>query len=156
MVSDRRLDFLHKLGTRLMRKNQVVCIEDLNVSGMVKNRKLSRAIADAGWRTFRMLLEYKAELYGRALRVVSCWEPTSQRCSTCGDRGSRKNLSVRRWKCSVCGTEHDRDVNATKNILATGLADEVKHLWSRRKTGSPALGNEAGTHLNREVQRCAA
>ena len=140
-VAARRLDLLHKLSTRLIRENQAVCIEDLNVSGMVKNRKLSRAIADAGWRPFRILLEYKADLYGRALKVGSR-EPTSQVCSACGRRDGKKPLSVRAWTCPARGAEHDRDVNAAKNILAAGLAARLNGRGARSKTSLLAAGCE--------------
>ena len=119
-VSDKRLDFLHELGTRLIRENQGVSIENLHVAGMVKNRKLSKAVADAGWRTFRTLLEYKAELYGRVLHVVSRWQPTSQVRSVCGRRAGKKPLSVRAWTCPACGTEHGRDVNAAETSSPPG------------------------------------
>ncbi|MXW12420.1 MAG: IS200/IS605 family element transposase accessory protein TnpB [Synechococcus sp. SB0668_bin_13] len=147
-IADRRLDVLHKLSTRLIRENQTVVVEDLNVSGLSKNRKMARSIADAGWRLLRGLLEYKAELHGRALRVISRWEPTSQRCSACGDRGCKKELAVRSWTCPACGTEHDRDVNAAKNILAAGLAARLNGRGAESKTGVPA---SASTRLDREV-----
>ena len=111
-VGAKRLDFLHKLSTQLVGENQTVVLEDLNVSGMLKNRRLAKSISDAGWRMFRTLLEYKAERYGRQLRVISRWEPTSQRCSACGHQDGKKPLSVRTWTCSACGSEHDRDINA--------------------------------------------
>jgi putative transposase len=85
---------------------------------MVKNRKLARAISDAGWRQFRTLLESKAIRYGRDFQVISRWEPTSQRCSCCGQIGGKKPLNVRTWTCLYCGAEHDRDVNAAINIKA--------------------------------------
>ena len=150
-IADRRLDFLHKLGTPLIRENQAVVVEDLNVSGLNKNRKLARSIADAGWRLLRGLLEYKATLYGRAVRVISPWEPTSQRCSACGDRGCKKELAVRSWTCPTCGTEHDRDVNAAKNILAAGLTERLSGRGAESRTGLPASGKEAATRLDREV-----
>ena len=155
-IADRRLDVLHKLSTGFIRENQTVVIEDLNVSGLVKNRKISRAIADAGWRMLRMLLEYKARRYSRELKTISRWEPTSQVCSTCGHRDGKKPLNVRTWTCSACGAEHDRDINAAKNILAAGLAERFNGRGAEGKTGSPALGREASTHLNQELQRCTA
>lgn len=115
-------DFLHKLSTRLTRENQTIVLEDLNVSGMVKNRKLSRAISDLGWRTFRTMLEYKCNKYGREFQVIDRWEPTSQKCSHCGFRGGKKELDVREWVCLNCGTLHDRDLNAALNILSAGNA----------------------------------
>ncbi len=82
---------------------------------MVKNRKLSRAISDLGWRTFRTMLEYKANKYGREFQVINRWEPTSQKCSHCGFNGGKKELGIREWVCLNCGAWHDRDVNAALN-----------------------------------------
>jgi putative transposase len=121
-IKDIREDFLHKLSTRLTRENQTVILEDLNVSGMIKNRHLSRAISDLGWRTFRTMLEYKASKYGREFQVINRWEPTSQKCSNCGFNGGKKELDIREWICVNCGTWHDRDVNAAINILSAGNA----------------------------------
>lgn len=121
-IKDIREDFLHKLSTRLIRENQTIILEDLNVSGMIKNRKLSRAISDLGWRSFRTMVEYKSSKYGREFQVINRWEPTSQKCSHCGFNGGKKELSVREWICLNCGTFHDRDVNAALNILSAGNA----------------------------------
>ena len=93
---------------------------------MVKNRKLSRAISDLGWRTFRTFLEGKAEKYGRDFRVISRWEPTSQICSNCGFKGGKLDLQVREWECLNCGAKHDRDENAAINILVAGGQSETK------------------------------
>ncbi|GAA2782843.1 RNA-guided endonuclease TnpB family protein [Kitasatospora paracochleata] len=120
-IADRRRDFLHKLTTRLVRENQVVVIEDLTVRNMLKNRKLSRAIADASWTEMRSMLEYKADWYGREVITVDRWFPSSKLCSACGTLRSMMPLNVREWTCD-CGTTHDRDVNAARNILAAGLA----------------------------------
>ena len=120
-IADRRRDFLHKLTTRLVRENQTIVIEDLTVRNMLKNRKLSRAISDASWTEMRSMLEYKADWYGRDLVVVDRWFPSSKLCSACGTLQGRMPLNVREWTCD-CGTTHDRDVNAAKNILAAGLA----------------------------------
>jgi putative transposase len=116
-IKDVRTDFLHKLSTRIVNENQVIALENLNVSGMVKNRKLSRAISDLGWRSFRTMLEAKSAMYGRDLRVIDRWEPTSQKCSCCGERGGKKELKIREWECLFCGAIHDRDINASKNII---------------------------------------
>ncbi len=124
-LKDTRDDFLHKLSTEIIRENQTIILEDLNVSGMVKNRKLSRSISDLGWRTFRTLLEGKAEKYGRDFRVISRWEATSQTCSCCGFRGGKLDLSIREWECLNCGSLHDRDVNAAINILVAGGQSET-------------------------------
>ena len=150
-VSDRRQDFLHKLSTSIVRENQVIVLEDLNVSGMVKNKKLARSIADAGWRMFRTLLEFKAEEHGRDLVVIDRWEPTSQLCSSCGHRDSKKPLSIRQWQCPKCGAVHDRDINAAKNILAAGLVERLNGRGATCKTASAAAGREASTHLNQEA-----
>ncbi|NEQ77739.1 MAG: IS200/IS605 family element transposase accessory protein TnpB [Okeania sp. SIO2C9] len=124
-LKDTRIDFLHKLSTEIISENQVIVLEDLNVSGMVKNRKLSRAISDLGWRQFRTLLEGKSEKYGRDFRVISRWEPTSQVCSCCGFKGGKLDLQVREWECFNCGAKHDRDENAAINILVAGGQSET-------------------------------
>ena len=120
-VGDRRRDHLHKLSTRLVRENQAIVIEDLNVRGMVRNRSLARAISDAGWSELVRQLEYKCGWYGRTLVKVDRWFPSTKTCSACGLVRESLDLSVRRWRCE-CGAEHDRDHNAAKNILAAGLA----------------------------------
>lgn len=120
-IADRRRDHLHKLTTRLVRENQTIVIEDLTVRNMVKNHSLARAISDAAWRQFRSMLEYKADWYGRHLVAVDRWFPSSKLCSTCGALAAKMPLSVREWTCP-CGTTHDRDVNAARNILAEGLS----------------------------------
>ncbi len=96
-------------------------IEDLTVRNMVKNHSLARAISDAAWRQFRTMLEYKADWHGRNLVVVDRWFPSSKLCSACGALAQRMPLNVRSWTCR-CGTTHDRDVNAARNILAEGLS----------------------------------
>ncbi|GAB2695218.1 RNA-guided endonuclease TnpB family protein [Kitasatospora kifunensis] len=120
-IADRRRDFLHKLTTRLVRENQTIVIEDLTVRNMLKNRSLARAVSDASWSEMRSMLEYKADWYGRELVVVDRWFPSSKLCSACGTLRSEMPLNVREWTCH-CGTTHDRDVNAARNILAAGLA----------------------------------
>jgi putative transposase len=121
-VRDARRDFLHRVSTRLVRGNDVIVIEDLNVSGMVRNRHLARVIADCGWGELRRQLEYKSERYGRRLVVIDRWYPSSKTCSACGHRLAELSLSTRTWRCPCCGARHDRDVNAAKNILAAGQA----------------------------------
>ncbi|HAJ63325.1 MAG TPA: transposase, partial [Cyanobacteria bacterium UBA8543] len=120
-IADTRKDFLHKLSTKVVSENQTIVLEDLNVSGMVKNRKLARAISQQGWREFRVLVEAKAEKYGRKFVVISRWEPTSQTCSDCGFKWGKIDLSVRSVLCINCGTEHDRDENASINIEKVGI-----------------------------------
>ncbi|MEC4894035.1 MAG: transposase [Oscillatoria sp. PMC 1051.18] len=120
-IADTRQDFLHKLSTKIVIKNQVIVLEDLNVSGMVKNRNLARAISQQGWREFRTLIEAKSEKFGRDFRVISRWEPTSQKCSECGFKWGKIDLSVRSILCLGCNIEHDRDDNASKNIEMVGM-----------------------------------
>jgi putative transposase len=115
-VKDARTDFLHKLTTRLVRENQALAVEDLNVAGMVKNRKLSRAISDAGWSKFKTMLAAKCDKYGRDLTIVDRWYPSSQICSCCGKSGGKKELDIREWECLFCNTIHDRDLNASINL----------------------------------------
>ena len=148
-VGAKRLDFLHKLSTQFIRENQTVVLEDLNVSGMLKNRRLAKSISDAGWRMFRTLLEYKAERYGREVRVIYRWEPTSQRCSECGHTDGKKPLSVRTWTCPVCGSAHDRDSNAAKNTLAATQAERLNACGVKSKSSLLVCDPEAGTRLDR-------
>ena len=120
-IADRRRDHLHKLTTRLVRENQTIVIERLTVNGMRRNRRLAKAISDASWATLRGQLEYKSAWYGRELIIMDRWYPSSKTCSNCGDINPVLTLAVRVWTCS-CGTHHDRDVNAAKNLLAAGRA----------------------------------
>ncbi|GLW21911.1 transposase [Microbispora amethystogenes] len=136
-VRDARTDFLHKTSTRLVREHELIVIEDLNVRGMVRNRSLARAISDAGWGEFRRQLEYKSVRYGRQLIVIDRWYPSSKTCSVCGHLLTALSLSTRHWTCPGCGTRHDRDVNAAKNILVAGRAvsacgADVSHSGSSR------------------------
>ncbi|MGW1755839.1 RNA-guided endonuclease InsQ/TnpB family protein [Streptomyces mirabilis] len=141
-ITDRRRDGLHKLTTRLVRENQTLVIEDLAVRNMVRNRKLARAISDAAWAEFRSLLEYKAAWYGRDVVVVDRFFPSSKLCSHCGALQDRMPLHVRTWTCD-CGTVHDRDVNAAKNLLAAGLAVSVCGAGVRPQRRTP--GGQSAT-----------
>jgi putative transposase len=144
-VTDTRKDFLHKLSTKIVSENQAIVLEDLNVSGMVKNRKLSRAISLQGWREFRTLCEGKSEKLNRDFHVISRWEPTSQVCSECGYKWGKLDLKIRSVQCLYCGTEHDRDENAAKNINKVGIGHchDSKRTQRQSKTTSVALVNEA-------------
>jgi putative transposase len=117
-----RADFLHKISTGLVRDHDLICLEDLAVKNMVRNRRVSKAISDCGWGTIRAMLEYKAARYGRRVIVIDRWFPSSKTCSACGHLLAELSLDVRHWTCPSCGTRHDRDINAAKNILAAGLA----------------------------------
>lgn len=121
-IADRRKDSLHKLSTRLVRENQVIAVEDLNVAGMVHNRSLARVISDAGWRQLLTMLAYKCEWYGRDFVKIDRFFPSSKTCHSCGAVVESLPLSIREWKCEACGASHDRDVNAAKNVLAAGHA----------------------------------
>ena len=121
-IADSRRDFLHKLSTRLINENQVIAVESLSVSNMQKNRCLSKSIADASWSEFLRQLEYKTKWYGRELVGIDKWYPSSKRCSDCGYTMPKMPLNVRQWTCPECGSIHDRDVNAARNVLAAGLA----------------------------------
>src|SRR6266487_4428661 len=120
-IADRRRDFLHQLSTRLIRENQTICVESLQVKNMVKNHSLAKAISDVGWSEFVSQLEYKAAWYGRNLVKIDKWYPSSKRCFDCGHLLDSLTLDVRVWTCPECGVVHDRDVNAAKNIHAVGL-----------------------------------
>jgi putative transposase len=120
-VADTRSDFLHKLSTKIVTENQVIVLEDLNVSGMVKNRRLARAINRQGWYQFRVFCSAKSDKFSREFRVISRWEPTSQVCSECGYKWGKLDLSIRSVVCLNCSTQHDRDENAAKNIKKVGI-----------------------------------
>jgi putative transposase len=131
-ITDTRQDFLHKLSSKIVNENQVIILEDLNVSGLVKNRKLSRAISQQGWREFRTLCEAKSEKFGREFKVISRWEPTSQVCSDCGFKWGKIDLSIRSVLCLNCSTEQDRDENAAKNIEKVGIGNCHDSKWTLR------------------------
>lgn len=120
-IASIRSDFIHKLSTKLCRENQAVVLEDLSVAGMVRNRKLSRAISDLGWGEFRRQLVYKSLIYGTELLFVDRWFPSSKTCSNCGKIKDSLSLSQRTFRCE-CGLQIDRDLNAAKNIFTAGLA----------------------------------
>jgi IS605 OrfB family transposase len=123
-VTDARRDFHHQLSTRLIRDNQVVYLENLNVAALGRS-KLAKSLHDVGWGQFTAMLAYKADLYGRTVVRIDRWCPSSQQCSACGAKTGPKGqagLKVRAWTCSVCAAAHDRDVNAAGNILAAGRA----------------------------------
>jgi len=121
-IANQRKDMLHKVSTQLINKNQVIVIEDLKVSNMIKNHKLAKSIADVSWSDFRRMLEYKAKWYGREIIVAPSNYASSQLCSNCGNKSSQtKDLSCRTYICPVCGMIMDRDINASKNLLKLAM-----------------------------------
>jgi putative transposase len=145
-VRETRLDHAHKTALRLVRDNQAVYAEDLAVNGLMRTR-LARSVADAGWSQLLRCVEEKAARYGRTFARVGRFEPTSQVCSACGVKDGPKPLSVRAWTCAACGTAHDRDVNAAKNILAAGRAERLNACGGDVRPGHVlAVTGEAGTH----------
>lgn len=120
-IQDSRTDYLHKISTKLVNENQVICIEDLAVKNMIKNKHLSRSIADAGWGTLVRFLKYKSDWYGRQLIQINRFFPSSKQCCQCKTIYQELKLSDRLWRCVSCNTEHDRDVTAAKNIEEEGL-----------------------------------
>ena len=121
-IADQRRDFQHQLSSRLVRENQALAVESLNVHGMVKNHSLARAIGDAGWGTFLGMLAYKCREAGKTLLKIGVFEPSSKTCSVCGYKKQDLMLKDRDWTCPDCGTTHDRDLNAAINIKKLALA----------------------------------
>lgn len=175
-ISDIRKDFQEKLSTRIIRENQTIVIEDLAIASMLRapkpkkdlyaqrwlpngrasKRALSRAISDASWGKFRLMLEHKAERYGRTIIAVNP-AYTSQTCSHCGCVSKENRKSQSEFKCLECGHHENADVNAAKNILAAGLAESLNGRGALHKTTvAVAAGCEASTHLNWDAQQCAA
>ncbi|MGX7700721.1 IS200/IS605 family element RNA-guided endonuclease TnpB [Enterococcus mundtii] len=120
-VMNQRNDFLNKLSTEIIKNHDMICIEDLNTKGMLRNHKLAKSISDVSWSSFVTRLQYKADWYGRNIIEVDKWFPSSQLCSACGHQDGKKTLEIREWACPVCHAHHDRDINASINILTEGL-----------------------------------
>lgn len=137
-LSNKRNNYLHQLTTKLVKENSIICIEDLNVKGMLKNHKLAKSIADCSFSMIRKMLEYKCQWYNRKLVVIDRWSPTSKKCNCCGHIMKDWNLGIREWDCPNCGTHHDRDINAAKNIL-----DESMKILDTVETTDSACGGDS-------------
>ena len=140
-IRNLRNDFLHKLSTKLINENQVIYLEDLNVKGMVKNKKLSKSISDVSWSEFVRMLKYKAEWYGREIIQIDQFFPSSKTCHSCGNKNDMLTLKDREWICIGCGTHHDRDINAALNILSEGK--NVRKKLNRRDDGNSSVNKSS-------------
>jgi putative transposase len=149
-VRETRLDYAHKAALTLVRDNQAVYAENLAVSGLARTR-LAKCVHDAGWSILLRLIEQKAERHARYFARIGRFEPTSQLCSACGVKDGPKPLAVRHWMCGACGTVHDRDVNAARNILAAGQADRLN-----ASRGSVRPGSGLAAAVERGTRRSAA
>ncbi len=147
-INDRRRDYQHKLSTRIVHENQVICVESLAVKNMVKNHCLAKAISDVGWDEFVRQLEYKSQWYGRTLVKIDRWYPSSKTCYDCKHVVEDLPLDVREWVCPKCGVWHDRDINASRNILAEGLSVSacgggVRPARAKARAGNPQRNRKA-------------
>jgi putative transposase len=136
-IADSRRDFLHQISSKLINENQVICLEDLNIKGMLRNRHLSKAVADCGLFELRRQLTYKAKWYSRDVITVDKWAPTSKTCSECGAYQAQMPLKIREWLCPDCNTDHDRDINAAKNILMFATAGSAGSYKARGAVKAP-------------------
>ena len=163
-IANSRSDYIHKTTNEITNQYDVICMEDLNVKGMIKNRKLSKHIADVSWGELRRQLEYKCERKGKTLIKVDRWLPSSQTCSNCLSPTGKKPLNVRKFTCPVCGTMHDRDINAAKNIEYFGLltfltlghdhnlsAGTVDYTRGEPSSGDGALASSSYGSVKREA-----
>jgi putative transposase len=123
-IKNQREDYLHKASTQIIRSFDTICLEDLNIRGMMQNEKLALAIGEVGWHKFKTMLEYKAEWYGKNILYIGRFQPSSKLCNTCGTIFKELSLKDRSWTCQSCGTHHDRDENAAKNIKCFGLRNK--------------------------------
>lgn len=123
-VANQREDFLNKVSTIIVKNHDVICVEDLNTKGMLRNHKLAKSISDVSWSKFVAKLQYKADWYGKRVVKIDRWFASSQICSSCGVNSGKKTLDIRYWECE-CGAKHDRDINASINIKNEGLRQVV-------------------------------
>lgn len=138
-ITNQRKDYLHKVSSELVRENQTIAMETLNVSGMMKNHKLAQSISDVSWSMFTSMLEYKAEWNGVNIIKIGRFEPSSKTCSCCGNINKELTLKDREWTCSKCNTQHDRDVNAANNIKTFALRNYVSGTDTKNQNELPTL-----------------
>jgi putative transposase len=142
-ITNSRNYFLHNISTALVNTFDLIVLEDLNVSGMLKNHKLAKSIADASWSTFVCMLEYKCKWYGKMILKIDRFYPSSKTCSNCGHKEDKMPLSIREWTCPSCGSHHDRDLNASINILKEGW----RNLTSQELTSAEYVDYGRGAEL---------
>jgi len=145
-ITNQKYDFLQKLSTKLIRENQTICLEDLNITDMLKNHKLAKAISNVSWYEFKRQLTYKSEWYGRNLLFIGQFKPSSKICSVCGEINKNLKLQHREWTCAKCNTFHDRDINAAKNIKAFALLHREDSRQRINKDSQRNLGNKTKTN----------
>lgn len=150
-IVNQRKDFLHKLSTKLIRENQTICIEDLSVKNMMKNRSLAKSIGDVGWGMFASMLMYKSEWYGVNIITIGRFDPSTKMCSSCGTINNTLTLADREWDCESCGTHHDRDINAAMNIKNFGLTKADYPLLKLNSTSGTEGINACGVMSSQEA-----
>ena len=150
-IGNARNDFLHKLSSKLIAENQTICLEDLSVENMLKNHKLSQSIQDCSWSKFNEYLEYKAKWNGNNIVRIGRFEPSSKMCSNCGKINGKLTLKDREWKCEGCNSWHDRDINASKNILDFGL-HQNNLVGARRPKVKPLKNTSLEGSVKEETQ----
>jgi putative transposase len=149
-VANQRKDFLHKVSTKLIRENQTICIEDLDIQEMLQNKRLSKHIQDAGWGMFFSFLKYKADWYGRNVLTIGRFDPSSKLCSNCGYINHGLKLKDREWVCPKCKTHHDRDFNASINIRDFAFTNiNTGSTRNTRKSKPTKYGTPLGTSVGK-------